>query len=391
MRIAFGVLVVLAVLGGLAWYAHRRATFALQLGPRGRRAFAAVLALGIGAIVLGRIGARVPWLEPVSTPLGLAGAIVTMALFLAFPLLVGVDALRLLAHTAWKPAPDAPDEPDRRTFLARSAHGVALAAGGGVASYGTLFGRHDYAIEEVEVRLAKLPREFEGLTIVQLSDIHFGAFVGDAERRSAEALVRRAHPDLVVLTGDLVDHDATYAESVGKLVRNVSPLARFGVAVIPGNHDYYAGAEAVMAAACKAGGHVLENASVVLRDGRATVGLVGVDDLWAERLGPMHGPDLAKATAGIPEDAPKLLLCHNPAFFPDAAGHVDLQLSGHTHGGQISLGWNPAEHMLPFGYVAGLYHRGAAQLYVNRGFGTAGPPSRIGVPPEVTRVVLVRG
>jgi predicted MPP superfamily phosphohydrolase len=87
-------------------------------------------------------------------------------------------------------------------------------------------------------------------------------------------------------------------------------------------------------------------------------------------------------------DLPRVLLCHNPSFFAEAAGHVALQLSGHTHGGQVNLGIRPADYLLPGGWVAGRYDLNGSALYVNRGFGTVGPPARLGAPPEVTRLVL---
>jgi hypothetical protein len=110
--------------------------------------------------------------------------------------------------------------------------------------------------------------------------------------------------------------------------------------------------------------------------------------VWTARNGFDGGPDLDRALSTIPGDVPRILLCHNPSFFPEAAGKVSLQLSGHTHGGQISLGINPAELVLPHGYVRGGYERDGSMLYVNRGFGTAGPPARVGSPPEITRVIL---
>jgi len=116
--------------------------------------------------------------------------------------------------------------------------------------------------------------------------------------------------------------------------------------------------------------------------------MLGVDDLWTRRFEMGAGPDLARATDMVPNDLPRVLLCHNPAFFPEASAQVDLQLSGHTHGGQVNLLLRPADYVLPFGYVAGTYTRDSGTLYVNRGFGTAGPPARVGAPPEVTRLVI---
>jgi predicted MPP superfamily phosphohydrolase len=201
------------------------------------------------------------------------------------------------------------------------------------------------------------------------------------------SLVRHARPDLIVLTGDLLDHDARFARTLGRLVRELSALpARDGVTVIPGNHDYYAGVEEVLRTAREGGARVLRNQGRVIGDAGGAFALVGVDDVWAPRNGYGPGPDLDRALAMVPSDLPRILLCHNPSFFPAARGQVALQLSGHTHGGQVNLGVHPAELLLP--YVEGLYVEGRSRLYVNRGFGTAGPPARVGAPPEVTLVVL---
>jgi predicted MPP superfamily phosphohydrolase len=283
-------------------------------------------------------------------------------------------------------APDAAPMP-RRMFLERAATGGALLLGGGSAAYGALFGRRDFRIETVPVRIAGLPRALDGYTIVQISDIHFGLYVRDDELRIAADLIRRARPDLVVLTGDLVDHDAACAPFLGRLIRRLEGAARHGIAAIPGNHDYYTGVEVVLDTARRAGASVLVNEGRVVGDAGGAFALLGVDDVWTRREG--RGPDLARAIATVPRDLPRVLLCHNPSFFPEAADHVALQLSGHTHGGQINLGHAVTGLVLPHGYVAGLYPRGDAQLYVNRGFGTAGPPSRVLSPPEITRVVLV--
>jgi predicted MPP superfamily phosphohydrolase len=114
--------------------------------------------------------------------------------------------------------------------------------------------------------------------------------------------------------------------------------------------------------------------------------LLGVDDLWAARSGGA-GPDLARAIASVRPDAARVLLAHQPNFFPFARGKVGLQLSGHTHGGQINPGFRPADWIMR--YVAGRYEDSGTTMWVNRGFGVAGPPSRVGSPPEVTKVVLV--
>jgi predicted MPP superfamily phosphohydrolase len=292
------------------------------------------------------------------------------------------------------------DEPivlTRREAIRRASVGVSLAIGGGSTAYGMTFGRHDYALEEQAFRLARLPRTLDGYTIAQISDVHVGAFVGDAELRAAEALLRCVRPDLIVLTGDLIDHDVRYTPCLGAFVRRLAELgARDGVVAIAGNHDYYAGVEDVLETLREAGARVLRNDGLLVPDGeRASAAevtrgfsLLGVDDVWARRYGEEGGTDLPRTLGFARPETARVLLCHNPELFPEAAGQVDLQLSGHTHGGQVTYLVRPADLFLRHGFVMGRYERDGSQLYVNRGFGTAGPPIRIATPPEVTKIVL---
>jgi hypothetical protein len=159
------------------------------------------------------------------------------------------------------------------------------------------------------------------------------------------------------------------------------------VAAILGNHDHYAGAPAVVEALRAAGVTTLINDGKRIRPGDGGgFALLGVDDLWSHRHGG-PGPDLDRALAAVPPDAPRILLSHQPVTVDAWPGRVALQLSGHTHGGQVNPGFRPAS--LFFHYVAGAYSVSGTTLYVNRGFGTVGPPARVGAPPEVTRLVLV--
>jgi predicted MPP superfamily phosphohydrolase len=283
----------------------------------------------------------------------------------------------------------------RRAVLAQAVAGSAFLVGGSSSLYGSLVGRHDYTIEELGVRLPGLSKALDGFSIVQLSDVHVGSFVGEAELEAGVEFVRRAKPDLVVLTGDLIDHDPRFAEKLGRFVRRLVPLAREGVAAITGNHDYYTGVEPTVAALRSAGAHVLRNEGRVIGGDRGFA-LLGVDDVQAKRFDPVAGPDLASAVRSLPKvdgrnaarDLPRVLLCHNPSYFERSAGKVELQLSGHTHGGQVNLVVRPGELFMKNGWIAGLYERSGSRLYINRGFGTAGPPARVGAPPEITRVVL---
>ncbi len=380
-------------------YAFKRAVTLGRLSDTGRALLAVVLAAGAASFLLARVAPMA-----LRELLGTLGATVELGVLIGAIVLLLVD----IAHAPFwfatrrraAPSPqprgvgDAPQaQLTRREMIHQTASGLALAFGGASAAYGVVLGRHDFRVEEVPVPIPGLPRELDGLTLVQLSDIHFGTYIGDDEIAEAARLVRQARPDVIVLTGDLVDHDTAFAPMLGRLVRRLAPIARHGVVAIPGNHDYYTGVETVLRTLDQAGARVLRNDGMVIDGARGTssrgVALLGVDDVWAGRDGLSDGPDLAKAIAAVPSDLPRVLLCHNPVFFKDSKQHVALQLSGHTHGGQVKIGVQPAGWVLPHGYVQGLYPEDGSLLYVNRGFGTAGPPVRIGVPPEITKIVLM--
>jgi predicted MPP superfamily phosphohydrolase len=278
----------------------------------------------------------------------------------------------------------------RRRALEQLAGATVASVTTSALGWGYVRGRHDFQLEEIEVRVRHWPKALDGYTIVQVSDVHVGAFVGERELREGFELVRRARPDLLVATGDLVDMDAEEVRAL--LVRMAASGARDGAYAILGNHDHYAGAEAVSGFFRASEVRLLDNAHARLR--RADGGgfaLLGVDDLHGRRGGsPEHrGPDLSRALRGLDQDIPRILLAHQPKYFDEAQGLVDLQLSGHTHGGQINPGVRPASMVMDF--VAGRYERAGSTLYVNRGYGVTGPPSRVGAPPEVTKIVIVSG
>jgi hypothetical protein len=255
--------------------------------------------------------------------------------------------------------------------------------------------RGEHEVVDVEVTLAKLPRALDGFTIVQLSDLHTGMTIG---RDFVERVVARANaldPDLIALTGDLVDGP------VADLADDVAPLAdlraRHGVYAVTGNHEYYAGVDAWIAAISKLGVRYLRNERVAIvasgagrgtndRDG-AAFDLAGVDDYGADGY-PGHGEDLPRALGGRDASRALVLLAHQPRQVRRAARHgVDLQLSGHTHGGQI-WPWHYMVRLQQGGLLAGRYEVDGTQLYVTRGCGYWGPPVRLGAPLEITRVIL---
>lgn len=410
VRVLLFVVFMVVALAGINMVVFRWARNAFSLGRRGQRLLKTLLWVAIAGTVLGRVAGRF-WPGTLATGAIAIGSTLELAAIISGVFLVVADVVRLLWSVPGRlrgaapllatetgitqaPPPSLPELP-RRALLAQAVAGSAFLIGGSSSLYGALRGRHDYSIEEVPIELPGLSRAFDGFSIVQLSDVHIGAFVGAPELAIAEELIRKARPDLIVLTGDLLDNDPRLADQLGRFVRRLTPLAREGVVAISGNHDFFAGITETSSAIRAAGGRMLRNDAFVVGGADAGFALLGVDDVWARRQG--QGPDLERAVLALPKlggkvapaaDLPRVLLCHNPSFFSEAAGRVALQLSGHTHGGQVNLGVRPADYLLPGGWVAGRYDLRGSALYVNRGFGTVGPPARLFAPPEVTRIVL---
>jgi len=309
------------------------------------------------------------------------------------PLGLLVVASRLVARAFDRvvPAADAGAKQariSRREAIERVA-GVSIASTTTLAlGWGMVRGRHSFAIEEIPIAIPGWPKALDGYVIAQVSDIHVGAFVRERQLDEGFELVRRIKPDLVVATGDLVDIDS---DVIGELiVRLLGVNARDGAYAVLGNHDHYAGPHEIVSAFRRSDVRLLLDESTHIRPGDGGgFALLGVDDLHGRKsLQPgFAGPDLGRALAGVAPDRPSILLAHQPRFFVEAQGRVSLQLSGHTHGGQINPGFRPAAALMEF--VAGRYDRAGSTLYVNRGFGTSGPPARVAAPPEVTKLVIV--
>jgi predicted MPP superfamily phosphohydrolase len=222
---------------------------------------------------------------------------------------------------------------------------------------------------------------------VQLSDLHSGRHVTAQRLRSIARRAARLKPDVLVVTGDIVHNSASFARQAAEAIASIP--STYGTFAILGNHDFWAGADAVDRELTRAGIQVLRNRGMSLERGGDPIWLCGVDDPWSGRC------DLRAALAGRPEGAATVLLSHQPNTWPLAqkAG-VHLQLSGHTHGGQVAMLWlhrslSLARLITPF--VAGLYRAGTSFLYVNRGAGSVMPVFRIGARPEVTELTLVPG
>ncbi|MFI6852082.1 metallophosphoesterase [Streptomyces sp. NPDC050416] len=280
-------------------------------------------------------------------------------------------------------APDstasAPTGPSRRLFVSRVVAGAAAAAAVGTVGYGTYGVLRGPKVKRVTVPLAKLPRAAHGYRIAVVSDVHLGPVLGRGFAQQVVDTINATQPDLIAVVGDLVDG------SVKDLGPAAAPLAqlkaRHGSYFVTGNHEYFSGAEQWVEEVRRLGLVPLENA----RREMPYFDLAGVNDVAGEDEG--QGPDYARALGDRDTARACVLLAHQPVQIHDAVEHgVDLQLSGHTHGGQLWPGNLIAAAANPT--LAGLERYGDTQLYVSRGAGAWGPPTRVGAPSDITLIEL---
>lgn len=279
----------------------------------------------------------------------------------------------------------------RREFL-RAAVKWSAGAGLATAAYGGLFERTHVVVRRVDVALERLPEAFDGLTIAQLSDLHYHPYFSAGVIRHAVELVEGLKPDLVALTGDFVtvsafrNYDRKAAAGAIPCAELLAPLkAKLGVYAVLGNHDSHTDPGLVTEALTSGGVHVLHNGAVPLERDGARIWLAGVGDVLA------GSARLDATLKPIPDSEAVILLAHEPDFADEVARHsVDLQLSGHSHGGQVNLPLvgPPALPELGRKYPRGLRKVGRTALYTNVGLGTIIVPIRVLATPEVTLLTL---
>ena len=304
-----------------------------------------------------------------------------IALTLLFVILALHDLLSLvlLLVRQFGLAAAIPFSPGRRAVAIA---GCGLAAG----AYGFREAVGVPDVRTTEVFLDRLPPELDGMAIAHITDLHATALLNAPRVAAVVAKTNALNPDIIVCTGDLVDGTPSKREA------DVAPLrdlrARYGVYACEGNHEYYSGHEQWMRKFNALGLPLLHNSHAIVRVKGKKLAIAGVNDPVAARFG-KQGPDLQKALAGIPADAPVILLAHQPGAARQNAAHkVDLQISGHTHGGQM-IGFDRIVASRNAGFVRGLYTVGKMQLYVGTGAGLwTGFPVRVGVPAEIARIVL---
>lgn len=305
---------------------------------------------------------------------------------LAMGLFSSLFVLTLLRDAVFLAAALVPSGEWLARYRALSAEGVPL-----LAAAATLVGlfnaRRCARVVDVAVPIASLPPALHGFTIVQLSDIHIGPTIKRDYLAAIVDHVNALEADLIAITGDLIDG------TVAELAAHTEPLARLsarhGSFFVTGNHEYYSGAHAWIRELRRLGLRVLVNEHVILERCGASLVVAGVTDYSAHLFDPGHRSDPVAALAGAPADAAaRILLAHQPRSAAQAArAGFDLQISGHTHGGQF-LPWNFFVRLQqPF--TAGLHRFGELWVYTSRGTGYWGPPKRLGAPSEITRLRLV--
>ena len=405
------IVLILLLLFLIDWYAWRGIHTAIGLRTAGVQRAVRIVYWAVSTGMLAVIAFGLFRMEELRSVHNHAFLYTVIGLFVLFflPKVVlvvfhGLEDLLELVRWGWdKLAPGGmPAEADRSRIRFLSQLGLALAAVpfAGVL-YGLTRGWRNFNVAQVQVKVPRLPQAFNGLRIVQISDMHLGSFsTGTDVVRNGIELINAQQPDLILFTGDLVNNFANEAEPwVEVLARLQAPLGKFSIL---GNHDYgdyfswpsaaerEANLDALKAHHRAMGFRLLLDEHVPIEKDGEHFSLIGVEN-WGTRF-QQYG-DLAKAIAGTDPARFRLLLSHDPTHW-DAqvrATGIDLMLAGHTHGAQFGIRIN-GHHYSPAQWIyeewAGLYEKEGLQLYVNRGFGFIGFPGRVGMPPEITVLTL---
>jgi predicted MPP superfamily phosphohydrolase len=299
-------------------------------------------------------------------------------------LVAGFQKAALLFGLAGNSGPEVVD-PNRRQILTNTLNLGVLGVTGTLFGYGVYGALRKPKIITVEAPIRNLPPEFEGFRIAQISDIHVSHTIKRPFVQEIVDMVNELQPDLVALTGDLVDG------SVDQLEKDVAPLADlkapFGYYFITGNHEYYSGVEQWLKETARLGFTVLINEHRIITKNGKSIILAGVTDYTGGQFLKEHVSDPHKAISGAPEGLPKILLAHQPVSIYEAAkAGYDYMISGHTHGGQ----YFPYHFLVALSqpYISGMHRSGDTMVYVNKGTGYWGPQLRIGARSEITLHVL---
>jgi uncharacterized protein len=301
------------------------------------------------------------------------------------------NTVETLVHPDLAAQSASPQRMSRRRFLTATLSGC-----GGLALYSGEIERHWIDITHRDIRLRSLPSAFEGMRIVQLSDIHLDEFTEPFLLRYAIEQINRIQPDMVLLTGDFVTYEITprrfSMKSAWQCAEMLSDLKCSQRYAILGNHDHWLSGTEVALALRTNRIPVLINSYVPIECRGSRIWLAGLDDPVCGRPDPDQA--IPVSIRGI-EGEPLIAMCHAPDYADHLLAHpagksIGLVLSGHTHGGQVRFPFVGALDLPPGGrkYVEGLFRLGSMQLYVNRGIGTVGVPFRFQCPPEITVITL---
>ena len=372
MNPALFTLALLGVFSLLNMYIYKRLISHLHIAEKTKRHFLNFLHLnlfGIFFYALGRYYIDFPnWLYFLfSLPVGVV--------FLLFCSAIIYDILRVTLHNT-------PMKQERRAFFKKSLDTSSLVAATALSGYSIYEARH-VVLEDAKIKIEGLQKKYK---ILQLSDIHIGGLIDAAFIKDVVNRVNACKPDLVVITGDLVDIDIKKAHNTLQELRGLE--SKYGTFFIVGNHEYFHDIKAIIQRVKELGIRVLENENVYIGEKNAGFNLVGVYDLFGYRMGE-YMPELTEALQNRDPNSPTILLAHQPKFLEEVndTQNIDLVLSGHTHGGQL----------LPFKllvklqqpYISGLHqHTPKTQIYVNKGTGFWGPPMRLGASAEITQIEL---
>jgi predicted MPP superfamily phosphohydrolase len=379
LRMRIFLIVFFLIYGSLHLYAFLKAKAALSLSAKACVLLISFMAVMTSAPAIIRYLERFE-LEFLARLVSYVGYMWMGVLILFFSLAICIDIYRLLLYLA---SLILHIDVSAISFSAKTTFFIpllfALAAGG----YG-YFEAGDIQVEHLTIKTSKLPEESNGLKIVQISDVHVGLLVREERLKRIAEKVKEESPDILVSTGDLVDGQINRLEGLAEIIKGIK--AGYGKYAVTGNHEYYAGLEHALEFTRKAGFTVLRGETVET----AGIYIAGVDDPAGEQLGIGNGTSEKDVLSGLDPGKFKILLKHRPLVINNGAGLFDLQLSGHTHKGQI----------FPFSLVTKLYYpkhaglldlQNGSHLYVSRGSGTWGPPMRFLSPPEITVIKLVRG
>jgi uncharacterized protein len=321
------------------------------------------------------------------TLFGFSSVVVALLFAIDLVLVLAAGWRRVQLRLRARPS-EMPSDPTRRGFFGQLANLGVVGTATGVAGLGLVTIGNTPEVSEVEVPIANLPPELEGFRIAQMTDIHVGPTIRGEYLKRCVDVCNALGADIIAVTGDLIDG---YVERLRPDMVALGELsAPDGVYFVTGNHEYYWDGLAWCAEVTRLGLRVLTNEHVVIERGGAKLLLAGVPDISAGQMVPEHRSDPAAARAGAPTCDVSVLLAHQPRSITaaDAAGY-DLQISGHTHGGQ----YFPMNLLV---YLAQPYVKGLARhaermwIYVSRGTGYWGPPTRVGSPSEITLLRLVR-